>query len=202
MGITLGLRSLRTMRMRCMRRLCGSPRLCGSSCLRRASALRLSACSGTSLVVRPREKIGASGRRLSQRKKKRPRRTEAVKSRWFGSVWFRANVSLRHMLNKRETLKSGLQKKRPERTRSGLQNCAATSVGGTGVSRCCRRQSQMRGHRAACIKIKFTTNGRRQLWKIGRWLTEEATSGHSWPKAASPVHLSRWQWMTGSKVYH
>jgi len=113
-------------------------------------------------------------------------------------VWFRANVSLRHMLNKRETLKSGLQKKRPERTRSGLQNCAATSVGGTGVSRCCRRQSQMRGHRAACIKIKFTTNGRRQLWKIGTWLTDEKIASHYCLREAALIAATRWVRVCGA----
>jgi hypothetical protein len=78
-------------------------------------------------------------------------------------------------------------------TRSGLQNCAATSVGGTGVSRCCRRQSRMRGHRAACIKRKFTTDERRQPWMIRTWLTEEAAPGVPLPETASPVHLSHWQ---------
>ena len=56
-------------------------------------------------------------------------------------------------------------KKRPERNCSGLANCAAMCAGGTGVSRhnAGDHRRVVWGHRAACIKLKFTTNRRRQI---------------------------------------
>jgi len=51
-----------------------------------------------------------------------------------------------------------------------------------------------------CIKVKFTSIPRRMFRKMGRWLTEEAAPGVPHPETASPVHLSRWQWMTGARV--
>src|SRR5262249_31065910 len=54
------------------------------------------------------------------------------------------------------------------------------SVGGTGLAAAAGRLRRGAGdYRAACIKGKFTTIGRRQIWKIRIWLTEEATPGTS-----------------------
>jgi hypothetical protein len=83
------------------------------------------------------------------------------------------------------------KRRRPERI-SLRPRTLRLRAGAQGFSRYCRRQSQMRGLRAACINLKFTTNKRRQTWNVGVWLTEEATSGQTRPKAASPVHLSHW----------
>ena len=69
--------------------------------------------------------------------------------------------------------------------RSGLSNCAATVLGTRG-SRCRWLRRGTGDYRAACIKGKFTTIGRRQIWKVRIWLTEEATPGTS--PGPRPLH--------------
>jgi hypothetical protein len=62
---------------------------------------------------------------------------------------------------------------------SGLSNCAATCWG-TGL-RCLRvaLTGDQGDYQDTCIKQKFTTIRARHIWKIGIWLTEEATPGTS-----------------------
>jgi len=87
---------------------------------------------------------------------------------------------------------------RPERVGSGLHTVRRMR----GAQGCRHLQATIaaRGPRPACIKLKFTTNRQRQFWKMRSWLTEEAAPGVPPPETASPVHLSRWQGMTGPRI--
>src|SRR5262249_38722297 len=65
---------------------------------------------------------------------------------------------------------------------SGLSNCAATVWGGTGLAATAGRLRRGAGdYRAACIKPKFTTIGRRQICIIRTWLTEAPGVPSPWP---------------------